>query len=101
MVLKSDYDTLKLKKVTYDVIFMTSKRLYHRKYVKMTSQKFSINYFGLQATFIYCCFNSDLIDPSICRSAAVRSGVAREGQLGARALGRRPWGCINTLYSTM
>jgi len=39
MVLKIGYDTIKLQKVTYKVIFMT----HHRKYViKMMSQKFFI-----------------------------------------------------------
>jgi len=41
MVLKIDYDTIKLQKVTYVVIFMTSYRLHHQNYViKMTSQNF-------------------------------------------------------------
>jgi len=43
MVLKIDSDTIKLQKVTYDVIFMTSQRLRHRKFViKMTLQNVSI-----------------------------------------------------------
>jgi len=42
MVLKIGCDTIKLQKVTYDVIFMTSQILRHRKYViKMTLQNFS------------------------------------------------------------
>jgi len=44
MVLKIEYNTIKLQKVTYDVIFMTSQRLRHRKYViKMTLQNFSFS----------------------------------------------------------
>jgi len=35
-------------------------------------------------------------------SKSIRSsGVAKREQLGARAPRRRPWGCINTLYSAI
>jgi len=40
MILKIEYDTVKLQKVTYDVIFMTSKRLHHQKYVIKWRHKF-------------------------------------------------------------
>jgi len=34
---KIDFDTVKLQRVTYDIIFMTTKRLCHQKYfIKMT-----------------------------------------------------------------
>jgi len=42
MILKIDYDTVNLQKVTYDVIFMTLFRLCYWKYiVKMMSKLFS------------------------------------------------------------
>jgi len=38
--LKIDYDKVKLQNIRYDIIFMMSQRLRHRKYViKMTRQK--------------------------------------------------------------
>jgi len=43
MVIKIDYDTIKLQKLAYDDIFMMLYRLCNRKYgIKMTSQKFFI-----------------------------------------------------------